>query len=219
MEDKKHQVPEEQNDVNSVEDFSQQELNKIDNDASDVKDEGMNEKDGNDLMSKLGFSKKNSRRNALEGEEKLREENEDLKQQLSEFNDKNLRLFAEFDNFRKRNLKERLELIKTAGSEVIISLLPVLDDFQRALKQMEATDDPMTEGVKLIYQKLLTILESKGLKAMKSVDGTFNSELHEAITEIAVQDEDMSGKIVDEIESGYYLNDKIIRHAKVVVGK
>ncbi|MEO5674535.1 MAG: nucleotide exchange factor GrpE [Chitinophagales bacterium] len=219
MEDKKHQVPEEQNDVNSVEDFSQQELNKIDNDASDVKDEGMNEKDGNDLMSKLGFSKKNSRRNALEGEEKLREENEDLKQQLSEVNDKNLRLFAEFDNFRKRNLKERLELIKTAGSEVIISLLPVLDDFQRALKQMEATDDPMTEGVKLIYQKLLTILESKGLKAMKSVDGTFNSELHEAITEIAVQDEDMSGKIVDEIESGYYLNDKIIRHAKVVVGK
>lgn len=185
-------------------------LNKIDKDASEPShDEMKEEKEGNDLLKKLGLSKK----------DKYKKENEELKQQLAELNDKYLRLFADFDNFRKRNLKERIDLIKTAGIEVVNSLLPVLDDFRRALKQMEATQDPMTEGVKLIYQKLVSILESKGLKSMNSIGETFNPELHEAITEVPVQDESMSGKIVDEIERGYYLNDKIIRHAKVVVGK
>jgi molecular chaperone GrpE len=185
-------------------------LNKIDNDASEYSHEMKEEKEeGNDLLKKLGLSKK----------DKLKKENEELKHQVVELNDKYLRLFADFDNFRKRNTRERNELIKTAGIEVVNSLLPVLDDFQRALKQMEATNDPMTEGVKLIYQKLVSILESKGLKAMTSISEPFNPEFHEAISEVPVEDENMKGKVIDEIEKGYYLNDKIIRHAKVVVGK
>jgi molecular chaperone GrpE len=98
-------------------------------------------------------------------------------------------------------------------------LLPVLDDFGRSIKQMEATNDPMTEGVKLIFQKLMTTLEKRGMKPMKSIGEPFNPDFHEAITEVAAANDSMKGKVVDEIESGYFLNDKIIRHAKVVVGK
>jgi molecular chaperone GrpE len=185
-------------------------LNRIDADALTDNHEEMKEdkQEENELQNKFGFPKK----------DKLKKENDELKQQLAEADDKYLRLFADFDNFRKRNQKERIELIKIAGMDVITSLLPVLDDFQRALRQMEAMQDPMTEGVILIYQKLLSTLEAKGLKAMKSVGENFNPELHEAISEIPVPDESMKGKVVDEIEPGYYLNDKIIRHAKVVVG-
>jgi molecular chaperone GrpE len=168
------------------------------------------------LLKKLGFSKK----------DKHRRENEELhkslaeeKQRADELNDKYIRLYAEFDNFRKRTLKERMELIKMAGEDVIVSLLPVLDDFGRSIKQMEATNDPMTEGVKLIFQKLITTLEKRGMKPMKSIGEPFNPDFHEAITEVAAADDSMKGKVVDEIESGYFLNDKIIRHAKVVVGK
>jgi len=183
-------------------------LNKIETETSE--EEVHHDKESDEgLLKKFGFSRK----------DKLKNENEELKQKVAELNDKHLRLYAEFDNFRKRTLKERFELIKTAGSEVIYSLLAVLDDFNRAIKQMEATNDPMTEGVKLIYQKLLSILENKGLKAMKSLGETFNPELHDAITETTTADENMKGKVVDEIEAGYYLNEKIIRHAKVVVGK
>src|SRR6185503_16789030 len=198
---------EEELDNNSEKPFdelSNEELfNKIERDASEENNERMKkEKDeNNELLSKHGLSQKHTHR-AGDHVDSLKKENEELKQQLAELNDKYLRLFADFDNFRKRNLKERIELIKTAGSEVVSSLLPVLDDFQRAVKQMEATQDPMTEGVKLIYQKLVSILESKGLKAMNSIGETFNPELHEAITEVPVQDESMKGKVVDEIERG-----------------
>jgi len=197
------------NDENPLEQLSGDELlNKIETEMSGEA-HGHEKENEEGLLKKLGLSKK----------DKLKSENEELKHKLAEFNDKYMRLYAEFDNFKKRTLKERIELIKTAGSEVIYSLLPVLDDFNRAIKQMEATNDPMTEGVKLIYQKLMTILENKGLKAMKSIGEEFNPELHDAITETAVPDESMKGKVVDDIETGYYLNDKIIRHAKVVVGK
>jgi molecular chaperone GrpE len=192
-------------DENPLEKLSGEELlNKI----GDHTNSGSSEENDEGLLHKIGLSKK----------DRLKKENEELKNKAQELNDKYLRLYAEFDNFKKRTLKERIELIKTAGVEVISSLLPVLDDFSRAIKQMEATNDPMTEGVKLIYQKMMTILENKGLKVMKSIGENFNPELHDAITEIAA-DENMKGKVVDEIESGYYLNDKIIRHAKVIVGK
>lgn len=194
-------------DENPLEQLSGEELlNKIgDNTNRELSQEKENEEG---LLHKMGLSKK----------ERLKKENEELKQKAAELNDKYLRLYAEFDNFKKRSLKERVELIKTAGVEVISSLLPVLDDFGRAIKQMEAANDPMTEGVKLIYQKLMTNLENKGLKRMESIGENFNPELQDAITEIQA-DENMKGKVVDEIESGYYLNDKIIRHAKVIVGK
>ena len=145
---------------------------------------------------------------------------EQLKSDNQELKDKYLRLVAEFDNFRKRNAKERLELIQTAGKDVITSLLEVLDDCDRAEKQMDA-DDPeqIKEGVQLVFNKLRTTLQSKGLKPMESIDTEFDVHKHEAIAEVAVEDENKKGKVIDEIVKGYYLNDKLIRFAKVIVGK
>jgi molecular chaperone GrpE len=141
--------------------------------------------------------------------------------ELTEQKDKYLRLMAEFDNFRRRTSKERLELMQTAGKEVIVSLLDVMDDCDRAEKQLQATDDvtQIKEGVQLIFHKLRSTLLAKGLKAMDSVKTEFDVEKHEAITEVPVPDESLKGKVIDEVQKGYYLNDKIIRFAKVVVGK
>jgi molecular chaperone GrpE len=148
------------------------------------------------------------------------EELDTLKEELQEQKDKYLRLFAEFDNFRKRSARENLELRQTAGKEVIISLLDVLDDCDRAEKQLQTTEDlPLKEGVQLVFSKLRSILQGKGLKAMQSIHTDFDVEKHEAITEIPVQDPALKGKVIDEVQKGYYLNDKIIRFAKVVVGK
>lgn len=149
------------------------------------------------------------------------DEIEKLKAEVQELKEKYLRQAAEFDNFRKRTAKERLELIQTAGKDVIISLLEVLDDFDRADKQLEASNDveALKEGVRLVHTKLLSSLQAKGLKAMQSIGAEFNPDHHEAITEIPAATEEMKGKVVDEIQKGYYLNDKIIRFAKVVVGK
>jgi molecular chaperone GrpE len=146
---------------------------------------------------------------------------EDLKQQIGELKDKYLRLVADFDNFRKRTAKERLELIQTASKDVITSLLSVLDDSERAEKQMLITQDieAIKEGEKLVFNKLRSTLQSKGLRPMETVGKDFNPEFHEAITEIPAPADDLKGKVLDEVEKGYYLNDKIIRFAKVVVGK
>ena len=148
------------------------------------------------------------------------EELERLRDELQEQKDKYLRLFAEFDNFRKRSARESLELRQTAGKEVIISLLDVLDDSDRAEKELLATEDigPVKEGVQLVFSKLRSTLQARGLKAMVSINTDFDVEKHEAITEIPVQDPALKGKVIDEIQKGYYLNDKLIRHAKVVVG-
>jgi len=144
-----------------------------------------------------------------------------LRDELEEQKDKYVRLFAEFDNFKRRTSKERLELIQTAGKEVIVSLLQVLDDCDRAEMQMQQTDDvkQIKEGVQLVFNKLRKTLQTQGLKAMDSLHTDFDVEKHEAITEIPVDDKKLKGKVVDEIEKGYYLNDKLIRFAKVVVGK
>ena len=164
-----------------------------------------------DLLSKIGLNKK----------DKLKKENKELQDKVEELNDKYLRLMAEMDNMRKRNVKERMEWITTAGQEILNSMLPVLDDFSRAAKTFETASDitAVKEGVQLIHQKLQNTLSAKGLKPMKSIGELFNPEMHEAITEIPVADENMKGRVVDEVECGYYLNEKIIRYAKVVVGK
>jgi molecular chaperone GrpE len=144
-----------------------------------------------------------------------------LKEALQESKDKYLRLAAEFDNFKRRNAKERVELIQTAGRDVITDLLEVLDDMERAEKQMESAADiaAVKDGLTLVFNKLRNKLQAKGLKPMDSVGKDFDADLHEAITEIPAPSQDLKGKIVDEVTKGYYLNDKIIRHAKVVVGK
>jgi len=151
-------------------------------------------------------------------------EGEDVMQKLQaeveEQKDKYLRLFAEFDNFKRRSAKERIELIQTAGKDVIISMLEVVDDCDRAEKQLSESSDiaVQKEGVQLVFNKLRSKLQAKGLTAMESINTEFDVEKHEAITEVEVP-ENMKGKVVDEIEKGYYLNNKLIRFAKVVVGK
>lgn len=149
----------------------------------------------------------------LSAEEKLQQEN-------SVLNDKYLRLFAEFDNYKRRTQKERIELLQTAGKDVVVSLLPVLDDFDRALKATEnATEvSAIREGIMLVQAKLKSILTQKGLKEMESMHTLFDTDIHEAITKIPAPTDDLKGKVVDELEKGYTLNDKVIRFAKVVVG-
>jgi molecular chaperone GrpE len=146
---------------------------------------------------------------------------EELRIELQEQKDKFIRLYAEFDNFKRRNAKERVELIQTAGKEVIQSMLEVLDDCDRAEKQLQKSEDitQIKEGIQLVFNKLRATMQGKGLKEMKSIGEVFNPDIHEAITEIPVQDPAMIGKVVDELEKGYSLNDKIIRFSKVVVGK
>jgi molecular chaperone GrpE len=144
---------------------------------------------------------------------------EKLKDQLVQANDKYLRLYAEFDNFRRRTAKERQELLLSGGKDVLAALLPVADDFERALKAMETATDiiPVKEGVALIQNKLKHILTGKGVKEMETKGQPFDADIHEAITNIPAGD-DLKGKVVDELEKGYYLNDKVLRFAKVVVG-
>lgn len=163
----------------------------------------------------------NSTETAPEVEEAPLSEIDQLKADLADQKDKFLRLMAEFENFRRRTAKERLELIQTAGKDVIVSMLEVMDDCDRAEKQLNSADDisVQKEGIQLVFNKVRSTLQSKGVTAMESLHKDFNVELHEAITEIPVTDNKQKGKVVDEITKGYFLNDKIIRFAKVVVGK
>lgn len=147
---------------------------------------------------------------------------EQLQEQLAHEKDKFLRLFAEFENYKKRTSKERIELFKTASQDVMVALLPILDDFERALTHIE--DDKEAEelrkGVLLIYQKLLTALEQKGLAKVEVKKGdTFDSEIHEAVTQIPAPSDDLKGKVIDVVEKGYKLGEKIIRFPKVVIGQ
>ena len=146
---------------------------------------------------------------------------EKIQAELDEQKDKYIRLFAEFDNYKRRSAKERIDLIQTAGKEVITSLLDVLDDSERAEKQLQTSNDleEIKKGIALVFGKLRSVLQSKGLKAMESINTSFDVEKHEAITEIPAPAEALKDKVVDEVQKGYYLNDKIIRFAKVVVGK
>jgi molecular chaperone GrpE len=142
-----------------------------------------------------------------------------LEAQVAEAKDKYLRLYAEFENFRRRTAKEKIETIQNASEGLIKELIPVIDDFERANKSFETVTEvePLKEGISLIFNKLQKTLAAKGLKPMDSKDEDFDVELHECITQFAAGD-DKKGKVIDEVEKGYFLNDKVIRYAKVVVG-
>jgi molecular chaperone GrpE len=144
----------------------------------------------------------------------------ELKKEMDDLRDKYVRLYADFDNYKKRTAKEKLELIQTAGKDIIKDLLPVVDDFERALKALENSTDPNAakEGMKLIHSKFVANLSVKGLKPMESIGQNFDADLHEAITEIPAPTPKQAGKVIDELEKGYYLNGKLIRFAKVIVG-
>ncbi|MEO0572298.1 MAG: nucleotide exchange factor GrpE [Bacteroidota bacterium] len=157
--------------------------------------------------------------NEAENEEQLSEE-ERLREELAKEKDKFLRLFAEFENFKKRTSKERMDLFKTAGQEVMVSLLPVMDDFDRALKEIAKTEEKeLLKGVELISTKFRETLKAKGLEEIQVGEGdTFDAEIHDAVTQIPAPNKKLKGKVIDVIEKGFKLGDRIIRHPKVVVG-
>lgn len=144
----------------------------------------------------------------------------DLEAKVAELNDKYLRLYSEFDNYRKRSIKEKSDIIRSAGEDVFKAILPSLDDFERAIKANESVEDakPIKEGMVLIYNKLKSSCLSKGLEPMESVGRPFDADVMEAITHIPAPSEDLKGKVIDDVEKGYKLGDKVIRFAKVVVG-
>lgn len=176
----------------------------------------------------------NTKNNAGEqANETVQEENNNNKQStdtdktaeyeatIADLKDKYLRQAAEFDNYRKRVLKEKSELIQNGGESVISSLLPIIDDFERALQNMKKSDDTaaLKEGVELIYQKFMKTLESNGLKTIETKEADFNTDFHEAVVMIPAPNDESKGKVVDCVQKGYKLNDKVIRHAKVAVGQ
>ena len=176
----------------------------------------------------------NTKNNAGEqANETVQEENNNNKQStdtdktaeyeatIADLKDKYLRQAAEFDNYRKRVLKEKSELIQNGGESVISSLLPIIDDFERALQNMKKSDDTaaLKEGVELIYQKFMKTLESNGLKTIETIESDFNTDFHEAVAMIPAPNDESKGKVVDCVQKGYKLNDKVIRHAKVAVGQ
>jgi molecular chaperone GrpE len=172
------------------------------------------EKTENKKKTKKSSSHKNSKL------EELKKENEKLKQEVEELNEKYLRLMAEFDNYRRRTLNEKAEMIKNAGEKILFELLPIVDDFERAIKANESIEDVqhLKEGFKLIYDKFVKLLKKQGVSEIEALDKDFDPELHDALTKIPVDDPDKKDKVVDVLEKGYYLNDKILRHSKVVVG-
>ena len=146
---------------------------------------------------------------------------EAAQRQARETNEKYLRLYSEFENFRRRTAKEKLEMIRTAGEEVISDLLPVMDDFERAVKHNQESEDleALKEGIHLVFQKFKNTMTQKGLKEMEAAGEPFDPEIHEALTKIPAPSKDLKGKVVDVIEKGYFLNEKVIRYSKVVVGE
>ncbi|MDT8400134.1 MAG: nucleotide exchange factor GrpE [Bacteroidales bacterium] len=178
---------------------------------------GEGEKESNERVSKREASDIEKEEEADRSEES----EEDPETKLAELQDKYLRLSAEFDNYRKRTLKERIELTKSAGEGVLIKLLPVMDDFDRAINLMDNVSDceAMKEGIHLIYGKMKDFLKQHGVKEIEAMDKDFDTDLHEAITKIPATEKKKKGKVVDVIQKGYYLNDKIIRYSKVVVGE
>lgn len=157
----------------------------------------------------------------LTPEQKLEKELEEAKKTIEEQKDKYLRLSAEFDNYRKRTMKEKAELIKNGGEKAISAILPILDDLERALQNMQKADNvqSMYEGLDLIFQKFHKVLAQEGLQKMEPIGETFDTDYHEAIALVPAPDEAQKGKVLDCVQTGYKLNDKVIRHAKVVVAQ
>lgn len=153
--------------------------------------------------------------------DKKQAEIDELKEKLHEISDKHLRLQAEFDNFRRRTMKEKADLIKSGGESVLVNILPVIDDFERALDSLKevADDDAGKQGTALIYNKFEEFLKQNNVKEIDALNQDFDVDLHEALTKIPAPDEKLKGKVVDVIQKGYMLNDKVIRFAKVVIGE
>jgi molecular chaperone GrpE len=166
-------------------------------------------------------AKKESKKDKAHKKSKVEEQLEKAENEVLELKDKHIRLQAEFDNYRKRTMKERMELLKTASESVLINILPVIDDFDRAIQTLESVQEEnhVKEGVSLIYNKFQEFLKQNGVKEIEAKGKDFDTDLHEAITTFPAPTEDLKGKIIDVVQKGYYLNDKVIRHSKVVIGE
>jgi molecular chaperone GrpE len=172
---------------------------------------------------KVTESKNNEQNKGADTETITEEQSINYEQKYKELNDKYLRLTAEFDNFRKRSLKEKMDLIKTAGEDILINILPVVDNFERALKSINNNTSEegkaISEGIELIYSKFKEFLSQRGVKEIDASGKAFDTDLHEAITKIPAPQEDMKGKVIDVIEKGYLMHEKVIRFSKVVIGE
>jgi len=166
-------------------------------------------------------SKKEAKKDRGHRKTKPEEQLEKVESELLELKDKHIRLQAEFDNYRKRTLKERMELLKTASESLLVSILPVIDDFDRAMQTLDLVEEEshLKDGVKLIYAKFQEFLKQNGIKEIEAKEKDFNTDLHEAITKIPAPTEELKGKNVDVVQKGYFLNDKVIRFSKVVIGE
>ena len=188
------------------------------NEDDELKADGMSENSGSDEMAdETTVADKEEKENA---EKEERDPLDVALDEIASLKDKYLRQVAEFDNYRKRTLKERAELILNGGEKTITALLPVLDDMERAMKNGENTDDPqvLREGMTLIYQKLMKVLEAQGVTKIDTEDADFDTSLHEAVALVPGMGDDKKGKVIDCMATGYKLNDKVIRYAKVAVG-
>lgn len=179
---------------------------KAEKDKKDIKDKATKEQE---VKAEANDSKEQSKKE------------KSYKEKYEEVNDKYLRLAAEYDNYRKRTLKERMDLTKTAGEDILVNILPVMDDFERALGSIDQAKDigAVKEGIQLIYTKFKEFLKQRGIKEIDASEKEFDTDLHEAVTKIPAPDEKLKGKVVDVIEKGYYLHEKVIRFSKVVIGE
>jgi molecular chaperone GrpE len=191
-------------------------------DTSKVNEQIENETpDLTNLQEESAHQKKDSKKDKSHKISKTEEQLEKAELDLLELKDRHIRLQAEFDNYRKRTLKERMELLKTANESMLISLLPVVDDFDRANQTLDLVEEgsPVKDGVKLIYSKFQEFLKQNGVKEIEATGESLDTDLHEAITKIPAPTKELVGKIVDVVQKGYYLNDKVIRFSKVIIGE
>jgi molecular chaperone GrpE len=191
---------------------------KMNTETKEVKDENAQTESQQRSESEVA-DEENDYKTPAEKTAEPKDEKTELEIKVAELNDKLLRLYSDYDNYRKRTLKEKIELSKMASEDVIVSLLPIMDDFERAIKSMNEVDDvqSMKEGIDLIYNKFKTLLNQKGVEDLKSEGEVFNTDFHEAITNVPAETDELKGKIVEEVLKGYSLNGKVIRFAKVVV--
>lgn len=208
--------------VNQENQTTEQNISK--NSHHDVVDEhavNSSQQDGTQSAGQEPVAESSSIKRGKSAKKKYEEKIQELESRLNELNDRYLRLFSDFDNYRKRTSKERAELIGMASEEIIKSLLPVIDDFERALSALDKNENSNTDitGIKLIYNKLIGILNKKGLTAIESKDQPFNTDFHEALSIVPAPTEEQKGKVIEEVEKGYMLNGKVIRFARVIVGQ
>ncbi|MFP4042543.1 MAG: nucleotide exchange factor GrpE [Bacteroidales bacterium] len=217
--DKQKQKEQEQKQEQKQEDAQQLQKEENSKKKKEEKKKVKQEKETSSQKEKKQEDKQEEQKDAEKEKPEQKEKTD--KEKLNELQDKYLRLIAEYDNYRKRTLKEKMELSKNAGEDILQSMLPVMDDFDRALQSIDEAEDieAVKEGIHLIYNKFKELLEQKGVKEIGAKDEDFNLDKHEAVSKIPAPSEDMKGKVVDVVQKGYYLNDKVLRFSKVVVGE